>query len=158
MKHSSFYLSLPVAVVLSLAGCAPAVSGTSGNASSPVTSPRTTTTPRPTSTGDHSMSIAPFIQMAKESPCQQIRNRLFLIDSTLVFWDRIGNCPDNAREQTLFGSSVDTVLATSHDSIAGPMKKVNDEKYRTLFETILINRDANDLGLGASHQVQLLPL
>jgi hypothetical protein len=100
---------------------------------------------------------AAFIQMAKESPCHQTKNRLFLIDSTLVFWDRLGRCPDNAYEQTLFGNSPGAVLATSHDSIAGPRTTINNEQYRVLYETILANLDKPDLGLGVKHKVQAIP-
>lgn len=100
---------------------------------------------------------AAFIQMAKESPCHQTKNRLFLIDSTLVFWDRLGRCPDNAYEQTLFGNSPGAVLATSHDSIAGPRTTINNEQYRVLYETILANLDKPDLGLGAKHKVKVIP-
>ncbi len=107
-------------------------------------------------TGAKAMSTAAFIKMANESPCHQIRNRLFLIDNSVIFWDRIGKCPDNAHEQTLFGATPDKILATSHDSIAGPMVKVNDEKYRAMFDTIMAHRDAPDLGLGSAHKVQPL--
>jgi hypothetical protein len=109
-------------------------------------------------TGAPAMSSTAFITMAKESSCHQIRNKLYLIDGSVVFWDRIGNCPDNAHEQTLFGASPATVLATSHDSIAGPMQKINDEKYRAMYTTIMANRDAPDLGLGNAHKVQPLAL
>lgn len=104
------------------------------------------------------MSVAAFITMAKESPCHQIKNKLFLIDGTLMFWDRAGRCPDNAHEQTLFGSKPEEVLATSYDSIAGPKTDIRDEKYRALYTTIMANREAPDLGLGSSHQVQALNL
>ena len=104
------------------------------------------------------MSTAAFIKMAKESPCHQTRNQLYLIDNSVVFWDRIGNCPDNAHEQTLFGASPDTVLITSRDSIAGPRTTVNDEKYRAMFDTIMANREVAGLGLGSAHKVQVLAL
>lgn len=117
-----------------------------------------TATPTSSSTGAKAMSTAEFIKMAKESSCHQIRNQLYLIDNAVVFWDRIGKCPDNAHEQTLFGSAPDQVLATSHDSIAGPMLKVNDEKYRAMFNTIMAHRDSADLGLGSTHKVQPLAL
>ncbi len=102
------------------------------------------------------LPAAAFIQMAKESPCHQIKNRLFVIDNKVIFWDRAGRCPDNAHEQTLFGNSPDTILATSYDSIAGPRKTVNDEKYRVMYDTILENLDQPDLGLGKKHQVKAL--
>ena len=108
--------------------------------------------------GVPAMSVSAFITMAKESPCHQIRNRLFLIDGTLVFWDRAGNCPDNAHEQTLFGSKPEEVLATTYDSIAGPRTQIHDEKYRALYTTIMANREAPNLGLAASHKIQALAL
>lgn len=153
MKHPACFLSLTLLACMTGSLPANAAPANAASASSASHHPA-----RSIPTGAQSMSLAPFLQMARESPCHQIRNRLFLIDNTLIFWDRLGNCPDNAREQTLFGSSVETVLATSHDSIAGPINKVHDEQYRTLFETIMANREAADLGLGARHQVKLLPL
>lgn len=117
-----------------------------------------TTATASNTTGATTMSTAAFIKMAKESSCHQIRNQLYLIDNAVVFWDRIGQCPDNAHEQTLFGSTPDRILATSHDSIAGPMVKVNDEKYRAMFDTIMAHRDTPGLGLGSQHKVQPLAL
>ncbi len=174
MKHPAYFLLFTLAIGLTgcMAGSDSVGANTASPSASPASSASTKPTPQPTPqptasnarpaqstvTGAKSMSIALFLQMAKESACHQVRNRMFLIDNTLIFWDRVGNCPDNAREQTLFGSSVEQVLATSHDSIAGPINKVNDEQYRALFETILANREASDLGLGERHQVKLLPL
>ena len=135
---------------------APACS--SNTASHGNTKPSAVATSGSKTTGAKTMSTAAFITMAKESSCHQIRNRLYLIDNTVVFWDRLGRCPDNSREQTLFGATPETILATSHDSIAGPMVKVNDEKYRAMFDTIMANRDAADLGLGSGHKVQPLAL
>ncbi len=100
------------------------------------------------------MPVNSFISMAKTSPCNDITNRLFLIDQKVVFWERAGRCPDNSYEHTLFGEKPDTVLVVSRDSIAGPRTNYNDENYRAMFDTIVKNRDKADLGLGNAHQVQ----
>ncbi len=157
MNRFPFFKPHHVAALICLPGLMLLAPACSSNGTSATTSTKTATTAS-TTTGAKTMSTAAFINMAKESSCHQIRNQLYLIDNSVVFWDRIGKCPDNAHEQTLFGSTPEKVLATSHDSIAGPMVKVNDEKYRAMFDTIMAHRDTPDLGLGGKHKVQPLAL
>jgi hypothetical protein len=110
------------------------------------------------STGPRSaVDLAPFKKMARAGGCADVRNRLFLIDDQLVFWDRAGNCADAAYGETLYGSTPDQVLCDSHDSIAGPMKNCADERYRDTFDTMTANLDKRDLGLGPGHTVQPVP-
>ena len=101
-----------------------------------------------------SFEIAPFKEMARDGGCADIRNRLFLIDDQLVFWDRAGNCADAAYGESLYGSTPDQVLCVSHDSIAGPVKKCQDAQYQEMFDTMTSNLDKPDLGLGSGHTVQ----
>ena len=54
--------------------------------------------------------------LARGDSCTNIRNRLFLIDGKLVFWDRAGNCPDATYGETLFGSTISDALCNFHDS------------------------------------------
>jgi len=96
--------------------------------------------------------------MARTSPCADTRNRLYLIDQKLVFWDRAGSCADAAYAQTLFDGAVDHQLCSFHDSIAGPMKGCADSRFGTLFDTIIANADKADLGLGPAHRVRAIPL
>jgi hypothetical protein len=100
------------------------------------------------------IDLAPFKAMAKAGQCADIRNRLFLIDDQVVFWDRAGNCADAAYSETLYGSTPDQVLCIAHDSIAGPMKTCQDGLYQGLFDTMTANLDQPDLGLGPGHTVQ----
>jgi hypothetical protein len=100
----------------------------------------------------------PFVELARGSECANTRNRLFLIDQALVFWDRAGDCPDNSYSETLFGKSPDEVLCKLHDSIAGPMKNCADPSYADLFEIMIAHLDEPDLGLGPGHDVRQLPL
>ena|SRR5688572_12468550 len=100
----------------------------------------------------------PFVEMAREAGCADIRNRLFVIDQSLVLADHVGNCADASYSQTLFGKTVGQVLCVNHDSIAGPMKNCMDPSYAELFDTILTHLDEPDLGLGSSHTVLQLPL
>ncbi|HWJ94535.1 MAG TPA: hypothetical protein VNT33_07400, partial [Telluria sp.] len=96
-----------------------------------------------------------FIKMAQGAGCADSRNRLFLIDSKMVFWDRAGNCPDNSYAMTLYGPTTQAVLCTRYDSIAGPMTTCANSSNRELFDVIVKNRDAADLGLSASgHKVE----
>ena len=103
------------------------------------------------------LDLTPFKAMARTGQCADIRNRLFLIDNQMVFWDRAGNCADAAYSETLYGSSPDQVLCVSHDSIAGPMKSCQDELHQNVFDTITANHDQADLGLGPEHTVLPVP-
>ncbi len=101
------------------------------------------------------MPLTPeFVAMAQEAICAEQRNRLFMIDKRMVYWDRAGNCPDNSYGRTLFGATVKTPLCSVSDTIAGPRTVCADEPSRALFNTIEANRDKADLGLGAGHQVE----
>jgi hypothetical protein len=112
----------------------------------------------PTPAGPSSaVDLEPFMALAKAAGCADTRNRLYLIDDQLVFRDIAGNCSDAAYSQTLFGSTPDQVLCTFHDSIAGPRKDCPDEGYLDLFDTIVANLDAADLGLGPDHTVVPVP-
>ena len=100
------------------------------------------------------VDLAPFKKMARAGGCADVRNRLFLIDGKLVFWDRAGNCADAAYGEALYGSTPDQTLCVFHDSIAGPVKNCQDQGYQDLFDTITANLDKPDLGLGPQHTVQ----
>lgn len=103
------------------------------------------------------VDLTAFKEMARAANCAETRNRLFLVDGTLVFWDRGGNCPDAAYSQILFERAVDRVLCDLHDSIAGPVGRCHDDRYRGMFETMVANLEASDLGLGPGHTVQPIP-
>jgi len=103
-------------------------------------------------------SSVAFIDNARNAVCADARNRLFVIDGTLVFWERAGSCPDNAYGATLFGGTVDDVLCYFGDSIAGPMKRCPVAGHEAMFETITGHPDEPGLGLGPGHSVQELPL
>jgi hypothetical protein len=97
-----------------------------------------------------------FVAKAQEATCAEQRNRLFMIDKRMVYWDRAGNCPDNSYARTLFGATVQSVLCTTADSIGGVRTTCADEQSRALFNVIEANRDKADLGLGAGHQVETI--
>jgi hypothetical protein len=103
------------------------------------------------------VDLVRFKEGAKSSGCADRRNRLFLIDGQLVFWDWAGSCSDAGYGLTLYGSSPDQVLCSYHDSIAGPQRFCTDERYRGAFDTILTSLDNPDLGLSPGHTVQPVP-
>jgi hypothetical protein len=103
------------------------------------------------------MNLTPFKELAGSADCADIHNRLYVIDGRLVFWEREGNCPDNAYYQKMFGGTIDEVLCDRHDSIAGPVRIYYDDGYRTMFDTIIANIGQPDLGLGPDHTVQPIP-
>jgi hypothetical protein len=97
--------------------------------------------------------VSEFVKMAQAAGCADIRNRLFVIDDKQVFWERVGNCPDNSYDRVLFGLAPEQVACKASDSIAGPRTFCADDKSRALFDTILLNLDKADLGL-AGHKVE----
>ena len=111
-----------------------------------------------TSGPNDDFDLEPFKKLAREEECAGAKNRLYSIDISLVFWDREGECPDNSYAQTLYGTSTKDIKCRYHDSIGGPVYVCNDSTYHEMFQTILDNLDANDLGLGESHTVEDIPL
>lgn len=99
---------------------------------------------------------ADFIAKAQEATCADQRNRLFMIDKRMVFWDRTGSCADNAYARNLFGATPQALLCSASDSVGGARLSCSDESARAMFSTILANLDKSDLGLGGSHQVEPL--
>jgi hypothetical protein len=101
---------------------------------------------------------ADFIAKAQEAACADTRNRLFMIDKTMVFWDRAGSCVDNTYSRTLYGATPQALLCTLADSIAGAQITCADARSRALFDTIVAHLDRADLGLGGGHQVEALAI
>lgn len=97
---------------------------------------------------------AQFIEQAQKANCAEVRNRLYVIDQKYVFADVAGNCGDASYSYSLYGASPSALLCTQADSIAGPVSKCTDEAAKALFEVIVKNRLAADLGLGTGHKVE----
>lgn len=102
------------------------------------------------------IDTAQFIALTERSPCAAGGNRLFVINEKYVYWDRDTACPDQV--QRLYGNSAGKPLCIHANSINGPYTNCNDPSVRTLFDTILGNRQIADLGLGASDTVVQLKL
>lgn len=102
-------------------------------------------------------ALEPFQEMARTAECAENRNRLYLIDCEMVFWDSAGECADAGYARILYGRTVDEILCFHHDSIGGPQEGCPDEEFREMFETILENLDEPDLGLGPEHTVDPIP-
>jgi hypothetical protein len=101
------------------------------------------------------IDLEPFRALARASDCADKANRLFVIDDRLVFWDRTSGCADAAYARVLYARTVSHVICDLHDSIAGPQrvcKEPGDDA--ALFEIIIENLDAPDLGLGSGHTVK----
>jgi hypothetical protein len=98
----------------------------------------------------------PFLILARHSECADGRNQLFVIDEKLVFWERVGSCPDNSYGATLYGSTVDDVLCHVGNTIAGTIRSCPAPDYEDIFEIIIRHSDRPDLGLGTGHTVQKL--
>lgn len=102
--------------------------------------------------------LAPFIERAQQASCADVRNRLFVIDEELIFWDQAGTCADATYDRTLFGRTPEDVLCFDRDSVGGPVRDFPDERFRDLFETMIDKLEAPDLGLGAGHTVRPVPI
>jgi len=93
------------------------------------------------------INTEPFITLAnEEAPCRDVRNDLYLIENSMVFWAVEGACFDASYSYTLYGSDPSIVLCKSYDSITGVVYEC-DEGFQEMFGTIMNNLDKNDLGL-----------
>jgi hypothetical protein len=104
--------------------------------------------------------LTPFIALAQQANCADLRNRVFEIgntmtmSSTLVLLDHAGHCADASYRQTLYGDTVEDVLCDVHDSIAGPQLQCPVPSYAEMFQTIVGHLDDARLGLGAGFTVR----
>lgn len=98
------------------------------------------------------LDMEPFLHMAENAACADLRNQLYVIDDQFVFWASEGQCSDAGYAYTLYGATPDEKLCTLEDSIAGPRSTCQPE-LEALFETILQNLDHPNLGLGENHTV-----
>ncbi|MBI3712487.1 MAG: hypothetical protein HY253_05920 [Burkholderiales bacterium] len=116
----------------------------------------------PSASGNHNtpapIATSAFVELAQTASCNNLKNRMFVIDQKFVFWDKAGSCSDSAYAQTLYGNTAQTTLCTNADSIAGPRFNCADKENESLFKTILQNLEKADLGLGKAHQVQALTI
>jgi hypothetical protein len=75
--------------------------------------------------------LAPFVELSRGATCSDKRNRLFVIDQALVFRDRAGNhCPDYSYSEVLYGKTVNDMLCSSNDSIAGRRTNCKDSRFK----------------------------
>jgi len=99
------------------------------------------------------IDLQPFIEMARSEVCADISNKLFLIDNELVLWDHSGNCSDAGYAAILYKETIEEVVCSHYDSIAGPQFSC-EPAYEEIFQTILQNLEKSDLGLGDDHVVE----
>jgi len=98
-------------------------------------------------------NMDPFIQMARSASCADMENRIFLIENKLVLTLRHGNCPDASFHIALYQEDPDHILCEFYDSIAGPVKNIYSETFRSMFEIIINNQDQNNFGLGSMYEI-----
>ena len=99
-----------------------------------------------------------FIALASKAPCAGAGNRLFAIDQQYVYRDRGPSCQDQVLR--LYGTDAGKPLCVHVNSATGPYTRCNDPSAQALFDSILANRQAPDLGLGAGRvvaQIGLVP-
>jgi hypothetical protein len=103
-------------------------------------------------TSPSSIDTEPFIQLAENASCADIRNQLYVIDDQYVFWLSEGFCDDASYAHRLYGATIQEKICYLEDSFVGPISDC-DPALNDLFETILANLDQPELGLGDSHSV-----
>lgn len=136
--------ALPVACLVLLASCG----GSVDPVSPPMANPIKVSEPPPAP-----LDTVLYVATARTADCADTRNRLYVIDNKMVFWDKAGNCADASYSRILYAPSRIEPLCSIAETIAGPMTRCNDEAARPMFETILRNLDLKDLGLGPTHTV-----
>jgi hypothetical protein len=102
--------------------------------------------------GQITLDIEPFIHMAEDAACAEIRNQLYVIDDQFVFWAAEGQCNDASYAYILYGATPDEKLCSLEDSFVGP-RSTCDPDLEALFETIQQNLDQPNLGLDENHAV-----
>ena len=106
---------------------------------------------------DACVDIAAFQAAAREASCAELRNKLFMIDRHLVFWDTESDCADAYWYKALYGCTLDDQLCCYRSTVAGARWEYTDSSYQFLFETIVTNHLQRDLGLGPYHEVLPIP-
>jgi hypothetical protein len=79
------------------------------------------------------IDTAPFIAQARKASCSSLRNSLLILDCSMILWQVRGNCSDASYSYVLFGTTVDDVLCSYSDSIAGPRSVSNSAICASLF-------------------------
>lgn len=102
----------------------------------------------------NSIDLDSFIEMANNATCTEIRNLLYMIDCSLIYWTWEGNCSDYGCGDFLFGRSTDDIYCSQTDSIAGPHISCENVAYQMMFNVIVANCDDKYPGLVWDSNVQ----
>lgn len=102
--------------------------------------------------GQIALDIEPFLHMAEDAACADLRNQLYVIDDQFVFWAAEGQCNDASYAYILYGATPDEKLCYLEDSLMGPRSSCQPD-LEALFETIQQNPDHPNLGLDENHTV-----
>ncbi len=110
-------------------------------------------TPAPPPATPLALAVDAVLAEARTAACADVRNHVFTIDNSYVFWERAGNCPDNGYASTLRSVIPGGPLCVRADSIAGPMTNCADDAMRALLTKLVDGSGKPALGFDASHQV-----
>jgi hypothetical protein len=101
-----------------------------------------------------------FRGLAAQVPCSGGGVRLFAVDGLLVLWDQRG-CPGTfGYADALYGTGPKNLLCSWNGPPSDPycsnstIEAPDQTSERALFQTLVANEDAPDLGLGPEHLVQ----
>jgi hypothetical protein len=113
-------------------------------------------------TSDTLLHIGSFLSLvgSQSALYATVTNRLFLIDSAMVFWEFTGNCPGGSGPiYRLYGTTANIQLGYySNIPPIGLTQYYSSQQAHDMLDTIRANLSAADLGLGAGHSVEQVPL
>lgn len=107
---------------------------------------------------DGSPWLSRIIDWAQLESCATLKNRVFIIDKKYVFHEVAGTCWEGNFTHQLSNANTVSPLCTEFKTFAGYGNRCDDESMRPMFNIILANRNRPDLGLGAQHKVEEIPI
>ena len=105
-----------------------------------------------------SPDLEPFRVMARAyAECPPSRSKLWLVDDSYVVWGVETMCPDFGSPLWMFDAVTRAELCKEWIDVAGGGLTCSPAAPAGMFETIRMNRDLPDLGLGPDHTVVEIP-
>lgn len=91
--------------------------------------------------------ISAFVRMARAYECGQRHNRLHVIHATFVLWSTAGTCGNGAPVFQLYALYPEKRVCVKGENVMGPVHSCNTEEQRILFDKMVKNLDAPNLGM-----------
>ena len=112
----------------------------------------------PASPDTEAPELEPFRVMARAyAECPPSTSSLWLVDDLYVVWGVETSCPDIGSPLRMFDVNTQALLCREWVDVAGGGVECSSAAPADMFETIRMNRDLPDLGLGPAHVVEAIP-